>query len=61
MTSVRDAFESMAWGPAPESATQATEWLTSRQRRFGHYINGGWTAPGETFAVINPATTVELA
>ncbi len=61
MTSVRDAYESMAWGPAPESATVATEWLERRQRRFGQFIDGHWTAPGETFAVINPATGGELA
>ena len=61
MTSVRDAFESMAWGTAPESAALAKEWLDRHGRRFGQYINGEWTAPGETFVVTNPATGGELA
>ncbi len=39
----------------------ANEWLARRQRRFGHYIDGGWTAPGATFAVLDPATGAELA
>ena len=61
MTSVRDAFESMAWGSAPESATLAMEWLDRHDRRFGQFINGEWTAPSDTFAVINPATGKDLA
>ena len=27
MTDVRTAFEELPWGPAPESAAQAREWL----------------------------------
>ncbi|MGH7583817.1 MAG: aldehyde dehydrogenase family protein [Gemmatimonadales bacterium] len=61
MTTVRDAFETMAWGPAPESPKLAVEWLERHGRRFGHFIDGTWTDPGETFAVINPATGNELA
>ncbi len=61
MTSVRDAFESMAWGTAPESPTLANEWFDRHGRRFGHFINGAWTAPSDTFTVINPATGKEIA
>ncbi|MGH7593771.1 MAG: aldehyde dehydrogenase family protein, partial [Gemmatimonadales bacterium] len=61
MTSVRDAFESMAWGSAPESAALAMEWLDRHHRRFGQFISGEWTAPGDTFPVINPATGKDLA
>ena len=61
MTTVRDAFESMAWSPAPESATLATEWLERHGRRFGHFVGGRWTEPTELFAVTNPATGAELA
>lgn len=61
MTTVRTAFETMAWGPAPESPKLAQEWLDRHQRRFGQFIGGRWHAPGETFAVINPATREELA
>ena len=61
MTSVRDAFESMAWGTAPESPTLANEWFDRHGRRFGQFIDGAWTAPGDTFTVINPATGREIA
>jgi len=61
MTDVRTAFESLSWGPAPESAAQAREWLDAHGRRFGQYLHGGWTAPGETFTVSDPATGSELA
>ena len=60
-SAVRDAFESMAWGAAPESPARAEEWLDRHGRRFGQFIGGKWSAPGDTFAVINPATGKELA
>ncbi len=61
MTDVKKAFESLAWGPAPESALLAREWLDHHGRRFGHYIGGAWTVPGETFTTVEPATGGELA
>ncbi len=61
MTTVRDAFESMAWGTAPESPTIANEWFDRHGRRFGQFINGVWTPAHETFEVINPATGKPIA
>jgi len=63
MTSIRDAFESMAWGTAPESAATAHAWLDKHGKRFGHYVGGDWVPGdgGEGFATINPATSAELA
>ncbi len=63
MTSIREAFETMAWGVAPESSATADAWLTSHGRTYGLYINGAWTAPtgGAQFASVNPATGGELA
>jgi aldehyde dehydrogenase (NAD+) len=61
VTTVREAFESMSWGPAPESPAQAQAWLAGHARRFGQYVNGSWAEAAETFAVINPATREELA
>ena len=62
MTTVREAFDSMAWGPAPESAGPALAWLDRHGRSFGHFIGGAFTAPGPaSFATINPATRAELA
>ncbi|HJR33641.1 MAG TPA: aldehyde dehydrogenase family protein [Gemmatimonadales bacterium] len=63
MTSVRDAFDSMAWGVAPESAATAQAWLDKHGKRFGHYVGGDWVLGdgGEGFPTINPATGAELA
>ena len=63
MTTVRDAFDSMAWGNAPESAATAQAWLDKHGKRFGHYVGGNWVLGdgGEGFATINPATSAELA
>jgi aldehyde dehydrogenase (NAD+) len=61
VTTVREAFESMSWGPAPESPAQAMAWLTRHQRQFGQYVNGAWVPTAEQFGVINPATREELA
>ncbi len=58
---IKDIFESMEYGPAPESSSEAEAWLAAHKRRFGLFIGGEMTAPGETFASINPATGEELA
>ncbi len=59
--SIKDIFESMEYGPAPESDSEAQAWLDSHDRRFGLFIAGRMTAPGETFASRNPANGEELA
>ncbi|MFA7432765.1 MAG: aldehyde dehydrogenase family protein [Gemmobacter sp.] len=59
--SVRDIFESMDYGPAPESSAPALDWIAGHGGRFGHWIGGGFTAPGEGFATRNPATGAVLA
>jgi aldehyde dehydrogenase (NAD+) len=62
VTGVREAFESMAWGPAPESPSPAVKWLEEHGRTLGHLIGGSFGPAGaETFATINPATGEELA
>lgn len=58
---IRDIFDSMAYGPAPESNAEVKAWLAGHGQRFGHWIDGGFTAPGETFATKNPATGEVLA
>jgi len=57
MSKVAEIFETLAYGPAPESAKEANEWLETHNRRFGLFINGEWRAPssGEYFETINPA------
>jgi aldehyde dehydrogenase (NAD+) len=63
MTSVAEIFETMEYGPAPESDAPAREWLARHRETFGHYIGGRWSQPsgGEYFDVVNPATARPLA
>ena len=58
---VRDIFDSMAYGPAPESNAEALAWIAKHQGRFGHWIDGAFTAAGDTFETKNPATGKVLA
>ncbi|WP_146589546.1 aldehyde dehydrogenase family protein [Puniceibacterium confluentis] len=58
---VSEIFESMAYGPAPESAADALAWLVDQGSRFGHFIDGEMTAPGDEFESRNPATGEVLA
>jgi aldehyde dehydrogenase (NAD+) len=55
--SVTDIFRTMDWGPAPEAAAPAVEWLESHGRKFGLFIGGEWLDPKESgyFATHNPA------
>ena len=57
MATVAEIFQTMEYGPAPESDKEALAWLGKHERVFGHYIGGAWTEPGELFDVINPATS----
>ena len=61
MASIPDIFASMAYGPAPESAKPAEEWLDRHDRRFGLFVGGAWTEPGELFDTVNPGTGRPLA
>ncbi|QMU58110.1 MAG: aldehyde dehydrogenase family protein [Boseongicola sp.] len=58
---VREIFDTMEYGPAPEDASEALKWLASHDKKFGHMINGQWTKPAQTFASKNPATGKALA
>jgi len=58
---VKEIFGTMDYGPAPEGAAEALAWLVDMGDRFGHFIDGKFTAPGETFASKNPATGEVLA
>ncbi|MGR3473457.1 MAG: aldehyde dehydrogenase family protein, partial [Sulfitobacter sp.] len=59
--SVSEIFESMEYGPAPESAADALAWIVDQGGRFGHFIDGAFTAPGAGFDSTNPATGEVLA
>ncbi|PJE31170.1 Putative aldehyde dehydrogenase AldA [Pseudooceanicola marinus] len=59
--SIKDIFETMDYGPAPEAAGDALAWIVDQGSRFGAFINGEFTTPGDTFETINPATGEVLA
>ena len=59
--SVAEIFESMAYGPAPEAAQPALDWIAAHGGRFGHFAGGAFGAPGETFETRDPATGEVLA
>ena len=60
---VRDLFETLEYGPAPESPDEAKRWLEKRENTLNHFIAGEWMTPrsGEYFPVHNPATGELLA
>ncbi len=60
---IKEIFETMSYGPAPESDKFANEWLDSHGRKFNLFINGKWVEPqsGTYFKTINPANKKELA
>ncbi len=58
---VRDKFNSMEYGPAPEDASEAMAWLERHKHTFGQFINGQWTKPARSFETKNPATGKVLA
>ena len=58
---VSEIFESMDYGPAPESDAEARAWIKQAGPRFGHFINGAFTDAGKTFDSVNPATGEKLA
>ncbi|SER75348.1 aldehyde dehydrogenase (NAD+) [Tranquillimonas rosea] len=56
MTTIANILDTMEYGPAPEDASIVTDWLARHADGFGHFIDGSFTRPGETFEVMNPAT-----
>lgn len=57
-----DIFETMEYGPAPEAATPALDWMKAHQP-FGLFINNQWVKPnsGKYLESINPASDKALA
>jgi aldehyde dehydrogenase (NAD+) len=51
----------MDYGPAPESADAALQWLSAQHKRFGLFINGQWSPASSHFETRNPATGKSLA
>ncbi|WP_299044599.1 aldehyde dehydrogenase family protein [uncultured Tateyamaria sp.] len=58
---VKEIFETMDYGPAPEAAGDALAWIVDQGARFGHFINGQFTDHADGFDSRNPATGEVLA
>lgn len=58
---IKEIFDTMDYGPAPESSAEALQWLSDKGGIAGHYINGKWGALRDDFASTNPATGERLA
>src|SRR5690554_1193273 len=61
--SVREIFDTMEYGPAPESDDVARAWLERHGNRFGHYVGGRFVEPvaGDYFPTQHPGDASELA
>ena len=61
--SIAEIFETMEYGPAPESASPALRWLEERNGTTQLFIGGEWRDPaeGEYFNSDNPANHKTLA
>jgi len=60
---VSEVFETMDYGPAPESPAAANAWLEDHERRFGLFINNEWVFPEEAefYASYDPAKGEKMA
>lgn len=63
MNKVAEIFESLEYGPAPESATPVLSWLDAHERKFKLFIGNEWREPSENefFDSLNPSTGKPLA
>ncbi|CAN5803541.1 aldehyde dehydrogenase family protein [soil metagenome] len=61
--SIAEIFETMEYGPAPESSALARAWIAERGAQFGLFIDGAWREPssGEWFDTENPARNQAIA
>jgi aldehyde dehydrogenase (NAD+) len=63
MPTVAEVFQTLEYGPAPESSAEAMQWLESHKRSFDLFIGGKWVRAksGQKFSTINPANKQDLA
>ncbi len=58
MPRVAELFETLEYGPAPESADVARAWIDERGPSFSHYIEGSWreSVQDDRFPTRDPST-----
>ena len=60
---IKEIYETMTYGPAPENADEAIQFLEDHKRKFNLFINGKWVQPTSKkyFDTVNPSTKEKLA
>lgn len=58
---IKDIFDRMDYGPAPETTTEALAWIAKHKGSFGHFIDGRFTGAADGFDTKNPANGQVLA
>jgi aldehyde dehydrogenase (NAD+) len=63
MSTLLEIFETMEYGPAPESDAAVNTWLEEHGRKFGLFINNQWVQPenAKYYPSLNPANGDLLA
>ena len=62
MASVAEILDTMDYGPAPESDTEARDWIAKHGEGAKLFINGAWVAPesGEWLETSDPSTNTVI-
>ena len=56
MSTLLEIFETMDYGPAPESPAAVNAWLEEHGKKFGLFINNEWMKPkGAKYRTLNDA------
>lgn len=58
---IKEIFDTMSYGPAPEGNAEALAWIAKHEGEFGHWIDGGFTKAEDLFETRNPASGAVLA
>ncbi len=58
---IKEIFNSMEYGPAPENTDEAFAWIAKHDGQFGQFIGGAFTKHHDGFISKNPATGDDLA
>jgi len=63
MNEITEIFDTLEYGPAPESTGPVDSWLEKHGGEFSHWIGGAWheSSDGARFETLNPATGRPLA
>ena len=58
---IKEIYDKMDYGAAPESSLEAHNWLEKHNYNFGNFINGKWKSCKDHFDTINPSNNKVLA